>query len=275
MSRIHAPRHFPERHQRNVASATGQTQTTHPSRHDEQDKKVARKLMPGFELHPRKLITHLRGGVQQGLRNLRSKPGSAARALRHQRVELSTTVLPGYNQHCDNCANLVKHYIREVDSWKRSSAGSGERSPGSTPRHNDSKIVVFDHHINLGALRTSAISSCHLCNLLDSADPGYPFTYHQHSATQYVIQINIIQGWRPSHGRSQDKGRRLYIRCFEHRRRQSSQPSSGHTTLFSYQRIEYFQLSQPMVKNMYRKHMKTARIVCSLCSSVHLCQPDC
>jgi hypothetical protein len=48
---------------------------------------------------------------------------------------------------------------------------------------------VFDHHGQLGALRSSARAGCHFCSLLGGDDPGNPFRYDADNSTSYKLRL--------------------------------------------------------------------------------------
>ncbi|KAH7391688.1 heterokaryon incompatibility protein-domain-containing protein [Pyrenochaeta sp. MPI-SDFR-AT-0127] len=128
----------------------------------------------------------LRSYVKKGLHGFKS---SARKTLEPSLSKVAPTEIPGYGSLCKACSELVQTHIIGPTS---------DRDSNSKIKSTEREIVItkfkadkgtFPHLDHLGALRASAQAGCHLCALLDFADPLYPSSYDTTTQTPYLVNI--------------------------------------------------------------------------------------
>lgn len=103
---------------------------------------------------------------------------------------VDTKRVSGYNHLCPRCTELVHATILPTNQI-RSQTGSN----GFSIRGPPTKLSA-SHHEHLGVLGTSAQLGCHLCSLMDSADPHYPSSYGGATMSLYTVKIEMYGGER-------------------------------------------------------------------------------
>lgn len=95
---------------------------------------------------------------------------------------------------CRLCQKAVSESSVMNRPWRESEVRGDPNAPvriqeESVIEYHGPKVNVFGHHGQLGALRKSARTGCHLCALLDAADPKISVTYDESSRIPYVLKV--------------------------------------------------------------------------------------
>lgn len=127
------------------------------------------------------LAENLRSNLKRGIRGFKN---NARDAMEPRDRKVPPTSVPGFGSLCKHCKELVQKQIIAPAAYSdtKNSVKPIIRANNGTFRHLDC----------LGALRASAQAGCHLCTLLDFADPHYPKSYD--NTTKKPYDLVIISG---------------------------------------------------------------------------------